>query len=90
MKRPLCVPQELAHVVQIQARPQCSEIACRDPERHSGLRGAGAIESQAQEIVDELREGLSRPARLRLQPGGEVVIEGDRRSHDLILIPEAL
>ena len=76
---------ELRDIVQGEARFEITEIACTHLESPPLSSGPPVFEPPAQHIVDDFAERTAGPLRFRLELGGHVVVEGQRRAHVLML-----
>jgi hypothetical protein len=87
VKRALYLLDQLRDIVQGKAWPEVPEIT---GSYRKGLpRGGDASIRQPapQRIVDDVSERQSGTARFRLQLGRDVLVQGQRRSHALMLLP---
>src|SRR2546426_12500398 len=78
--------EQLADVVQAEARSQFPEIADLDTERLSRPSRTARVHADPQELVDDLLERPSGPPHLRLELGRNVFVEADGGAHVLMLI----
>lgn len=85
MKRAFRLLDEFGHVVQVQPRPDIAQIAGHNLEGWPLNGDASVRQPVAQRLVDNLFERPAGAARFRLELGGHVVIEGESRSHVLML-----
>ena len=85
MQRTLDLLDELPDVVERKARPQIAEIPRRDLEGLPLRDPASARQAGAQSLVDDLFERSASPPRFRLELRRNVVIEGQRRPHIMML-----
>ena len=86
MQRPLGGFEQVADVVEAQAGPERPEVA--RPDLEGRLRAANPMairEREPQVLVDDFPEGLAGTPDLGLEPGRDVVIETQCRSHFLML-----
>ena len=77
--------QQIADVVESEARPQCAKVTGLDHERLA-RGGSGPLGKPCPKRV--IHDVAKRPAaapRPRLQLGGHIVIEGQRRTHIMML-----
>ena len=86
MQWPFDLFDEIGNVVQIESRPKASEVTGLDRERLTRRRGRRPGPAPSQRIVDHIAEGPPRPARQGLELGGDVIIQGQRGAHTLMLM----
>ncbi len=79
---------ELGDIIQGKPRFEITKIAGRHLEGPPLGGGPPAFQTAAQGFVDELAEGPAGTLRLSLELCSDVVIEGQRRSHALMLKPK--
>ena len=85
MKRALDLLDEPGDIIQAQPWPEIAEVARSYSEVPRPGGRAPANEPPSQRLVDDLAEGPAGAARFRLEPGGDIVVQGERRSHVLML-----
>lgn len=86
MAGPLDLLEQIGDAVDAHARPELSEIASHHLE-WDGMPGLSAARQTAAEcVIDDVTERAAGPACLRLQLGGNVIIERQRSAHILMLI----
>lgn len=86
MAGPLDLLEQIGDAVDVHARPEVSEIASHHLE-WDGMPGLSATRETAAEcVIDDVTERAAGPACLRLQLGGDVIIEGQCGAHFLMLI----
>ena len=85
MKRAFYLLDELGDIVEAKPRPQITKIAGRDLEPPPLRGGAPALQPPPQRLVHDLAKGPASALGLRLKLGRDVVIEGQRRPHALML-----
>lgn len=85
MKRALDLIDEPGHIIQTQSWPEIAEVARDYSEVPRPGGGAPARQAAAQRLVDDLTEGPAGAARFRLELGRDIVVQGKRRSHVLML-----
>jgi hypothetical protein len=76
---------ELRDIVQGKPGSEITEIAGRYLEGTPLRSGAPAFQPPAQCLIDDLSKGPASALRFRLELGRDVVIEGQRRPHALML-----
>ena len=85
MKRPLHLFNELRHIVQRKSRPELTKVAGRHLE-HLPLRAAPlACQPATQRLVHNVTKRAASAARFRLKLGCHIIIQGQSRSHILML-----
>ena len=86
MGRPLDRLQQIADVVEAQARTERAQVPRGDPE---GRLHAPILpllrKSESQALVDNFLERLARAPNLRLEPGRHVLVEAQGGAHILML-----
>jgi hypothetical protein len=85
MKRALDLLDQPADIVQGKTRLEITEIAGGYSESLPLGGDAPACQPAAQHLVDDLAEGPAGAARFRLELGRDIVVQGERRSHVLML-----
>lgn len=85
MERALHLFDELGDIVEGEPRLDIAEIAHRCLEGPPPGGNAPALQPSAQRLVDDFAEWPAGTARFRLEVGRHVVIQGERRSHVLML-----
>jgi hypothetical protein len=85
VSRTLHTFDELRDIVQGKPRFEITEITGRHRERPPLGGGASAFQPPAQRLIDDLAEGAAGAVRFRLELGSDVVIQGQRRPHALML-----
>lgn len=84
MERPFNLLDEFPHIVVVEPRAQ-PQGSCLDLEGWSGTGSGSKTKPDAEAVVYNLLEGFSRPSGLLPQFGADIVIEGERGSHTLML-----
>lgn len=85
MKRALDLFDQLRDIVQGKPWPEAPQIAGRYLEDLP--RGDASIrQPTSQRLVDDVSERPAGAARFRLELGSHIVIQGERRSHALMLL----
>jgi hypothetical protein len=85
VKRTFYTLDELRDIVQGKPWLEIAEIAGRYLEVLPLSGDAPARQPAPQRIVDDLAEGPAGAARFRLELGRHIIVEGERRSHVLML-----
>ena len=85
MERALDLLEHIGDVVQVESWPEAPEVASLDLERLARGRGRGAGETAPEGVVDHVAERPARSPDQGLQLAGDVVVEGERRAHILML-----
>ena len=86
MGRPLDRLEQIADVVEAQARAERAHIARVDPEGRLHVPILPLLrKSESQALVDNFLERLARAPNLRLEPGRHVLVEAQGSSHILML-----
>jgi hypothetical protein len=76
--------QQLADVIDVETGPKAAETAGLDAERLTRSR-AHSHEPTPEGFIDNVFEWAARPARRGLQLDRHVLIQGQRRSHIMML-----
>jgi len=85
VKRPLHLFNELRHIVQRKSRPELTKVAGHHLE-HLPLRAAPlACQPATQRLVHNVTKRAASAARFRLKLGCHIIIQGQRRSHILMV-----
>ena len=77
--------EQVADVVDGDSRPQAAEIARIHPECRARPGGFLGRQSSAQGVIHDLLERQALSPRFGLQPRGDVFVEGQGRSHIMML-----
>ena len=85
MKRALDLLDEPGDIVQGKPWPEIPEIADHYLEGLPLGGGTSAGQPAAQRLIDDLAKRPAGAARLRLEIGGDIVVQGECRSHVLML-----
>lgn len=85
MKRTLNSLEQVAYIVQVIARLQVSEIARHNLERRRRNRRLATHQTPSNGVVHNISERPARPAGLRLELAGNVLIECQCRAHVMML-----
>lgn len=85
MKRPFQLLDQLGDIVEGQPGLQLAEIARAYPERLTRRRRPSTGQPVTQRFIDDLAERPAGPARLRLQLGRYIIVQGQSRPHALML-----
>lgn len=84
MERAFQLFHKLADAVVVQARPRAQRFGS-DGERWNPLALPPQVQSRPQQVVHDLLEGTPRPAHFGLHSRSHIIIEGQSRSHILML-----
>lgn len=85
MKRALDLLDQSGDIIQTQPWPEITEVARGYPELPRSGGGAPARQPATQRLVDDLAKRPAGAARFRLELGRDIVVQGERRSHALML-----
>lgn len=85
MKRAFDLLDQLRDIVEGEPCPKMTEIAGGNLERLPRSRTVSSGQAATQRLVDDVTEGTPGTPRLRLELGGYIIIQGERRSHALML-----
>ena len=85
MKRAFYLLDQLRDVIEGKSRLEVAEVARDDSEWMLPGRGPPARQAAPKHLIDDLAKGPSRTAGLGLQLGGHVIIQGECRSHIMML-----
>lgn len=86
MEGPFGDLEQVADVVETQSRPESAKVTSLDIEgRHRWPALAMVKEALAQKLVDYRPEGLSRAPNFGFEPRRHILVEGESRSHILML-----
>lgn len=86
MQRPFDLVEQIGDAVGVEARSPPSETTRAHAERRTP-EGPNRHQSAAESVVDHVPKGTAGPPAFRLQLCGHIVVEGQGRSHILMLIP---
>ena len=86
MHRTLDLVEQIGNVVDDQARPSSPKVPDQDHKRFACLRLGRLRETATKCLVDHIAEGAAGAARERLQLRRDVVIEGQSRTHIMMLL----
>ena len=85
MKRALHLLDEFRDIVQGKPGLEIAEVTSGNFEALPLLCQAPPGKPEAQCLVDDLAEGTSQAPRLRFKFGRDIVVQGERRSHAVML-----
>ena len=90
MERALEALENLTDVVQAEARSQVAQVARRHPERLGRLRNAPARKAATNGVVHDVSKRPAGHSRLRAEFCRDVLIEGQGRTHIMMLLRKHL
>ena len=76
---------ELSDVVEVHAGSKASHVSRLDLECRSFLDGGRLRQASAKRLVDDVAKGAAGTAGQPLQLGRDIIIQGECRSHILML-----
>ena len=85
MERAFELLDELPDIIQGKSRLEITEIAGRYFEGVGVGRDAPTRQPAAQHLIDDLAEGPVGKTRFGLELGRHIIVQGERRSHALML-----
>jgi hypothetical protein len=85
MQRALHLLDQISDVVQVESGPSAAELTSVDDKSLARLRPRCIGQASTKCVIDHLAKGASSPTGHRLQLGGHIIIEGQGRSHIMML-----
>ncbi len=85
MKRSFDLVQYLGDVVEAEPEAECAEVSRDHPEWPAPCNRTRRSQSAAERVVHGVAERAVRLPRLRPKLRGHILVEGQRRSHTMML-----